>query len=78
MGLGSFALLDVVERAKTGQLVKEIEFESKLLPTKLKELVAKYDIKRDPEVLVPSDDELTDNVFKAAYGIDIGTGSLLS
>ncbi len=74
MGLGSFALLDAVDRAQTGQLVKESEFESKLLPTKLKELVAKYDIKRDPEVLVPSDDDLADSVFEAAYELILELG----
>ena len=74
MVLGTFKLLELVDRATTGQLVKESEFEAKLLPMKLKELVAKYDIKRDPEVLVPSDEDLADSVFKAACELILELG----
>jgi len=74
MALGTFALLNLTDRARTGPLVQESEFEGKLLPTKLKELVAKYDIKRDPEVLVPSDESLADSVFRAAYELILELG----
>jgi len=71
---GSSNLLEIVERAKTGRLVKESEFEAKLLPNKLKELATKHDIKRDPEVLIPSDDGLADSVFEAAKELLLDLG----
>jgi len=74
MVLGTFKLFDIVERAKTGKLIKESDFEAKLLPNKLKELAKEYDIKRDPEVLIPSDNDLADSVFKAAYDLILDLG----
>lgn len=74
MVLGTFKLLELVDRAQTGQLVDEGEFEAKLLPTKLKELVKQYDIRRDPQILVPSDNDLADSVFKAAHELLVDLG----
>ena len=71
---GTFKLLELVDRAQTGQLIDNTEFEQKLIPAKLKELVKQYDITRDPAVLIPFDNNLADNVFKAAYEflLDVG------
>ena len=71
---GSSNLLDIVDRAKNGRLVKESDFECRLLPNRLKELVAQYDIRRDPEVLVPSDNDLADSVFEAAKQLLVDLG----
>ncbi|MEM3506940.1 MAG: monomethylamine:corrinoid methyltransferase [Candidatus Bathyarchaeia archaeon] len=72
--MGTFKLFDIVERARTGSLVKESDFEAKLIPNKLKELVKEYDIKLDPEILIPSDNDLADSVFKAAYDFILDLG----
>ncbi len=74
MIFGSSKLFEIIDRARNGPLIKESEFEAKILPTKLKELVKEYDIKRDPEVLIPSDNDLADSVFKAAYDLIIDLG----
>ncbi|MEM2897508.1 MAG: monomethylamine:corrinoid methyltransferase, partial [Candidatus Bathyarchaeia archaeon] len=74
MVLGTFKLFDIVERSRRGSLVKESDFEAKLLPNRLKELVNEYDIRRDPEVLIPSDNDLADSVFKAAYDLILDLG----
>jgi methylamine--corrinoid protein Co-methyltransferase len=74
MALGNYKLFEIIERARNGPFVKESEFEAKILPTKLKELVKEYDIKRDPEILIPSDNDLADSIFKAAYNLIIDLG----
>jgi len=66
MVLGTFKLFDIVERGRTGPLMREADFEAKLLPGRLKQLVVEYGISRDPQVLIPSDNDLADSVFKAA------------
>jgi methylamine--corrinoid protein Co-methyltransferase len=71
---GTFKLLELVDRAQVGQLVDEAEFEGKLIPAKLKELVKQHDISRDPQVLIPSDNDLADSVFKAAFELLIDVG----
>lgn len=75
MVLGAFKLLDIVERARTGPIVKESDFENKLVPMKLKELVKQYDIKYTPEVLVPSDGDFADDMFKAAFDFLLELGA---
>ncbi|MEM3561368.1 MAG: monomethylamine:corrinoid methyltransferase, partial [Nitrososphaerota archaeon] len=74
MVLGNYKLFEIIERARNGPLIKESEFEAKILPTKLKELVKEYDIKRDPEILIPSDNDLADSIFEAAYDLIIDLG----
>ena len=74
MVLRNFKLFEIIERARNGPLIKESEFEAKILPIKLKELVKEYDIKRDPEILIPSDNDLADSIFKAAYDLIIDLG----
>jgi len=67
--------LDVVERALTGKPCSEREYDLKIFSTKLMEKVKEYDIRYDPQNLVPSDNSLADDVFKAAldFYCEVGT-----
>jgi methylamine--corrinoid protein Co-methyltransferase len=68
-------LLDVVNRAITGKPCSERDYDLKIFSTKLRELIKEYEIKYDPELSVPSDDSLADDVFKAALDLyrEVGT-----
>ncbi len=68
-------LLDVIKRAEEGPICMEKDFDFSIMRLKLKELIADYDIRYDPDVLVPSDDSLADAVFKAALELYLETGT---
>lgn len=67
--------IDVIERALTGKPCLERDYDLKIFSTKLREVVKEYDIKYDPENPVPSDNNLADDVFKAAldFYCEVGT-----
>jgi len=67
-------LLDVVNRALTGKPILERDYDLGLA-RKVKEVVKEYDIKYDPDTLVPSDDSLADDVFKAAFDLFCEVGA---
>ncbi len=68
-------LLDVIKRAEDGPICMEKDFDFSIMRLKLKELIKDYDIRYDPEVLVPSDDSLADAVFNAALELYLETGT---
>ena len=67
--------LDVIEKALTGKPCSERDYDLKIFSTKLREVVKEYDIRYDPENLVPSDNSLADDIFKAAFDFycEVGT-----
>jgi methylamine--corrinoid protein Co-methyltransferase len=67
-------LIDVLNRAETGPLIEEADFERKLLAPAIKNLVEKYAIKFDRSALVPDDDELTERVFQAGLELAVDVG----
>ncbi|HUV56424.1 MAG TPA: monomethylamine:corrinoid methyltransferase [Dehalococcoidales bacterium] len=64
----------VVERALTGPICSEQDFELQVFVPNLRRVVDKYAIKYDPENPVPADDELADRVWAAAMEFLIDTG----
>ncbi len=58
-------MLAVLERAETGPMMEEKEFELRLVAPTIRKLVKKYGIKFDRETIVPSDNDLADRVFEA-------------
>ena len=58
-------VLDFYDRARAGKRVTEQEFDLKILPAKLKELIKKYEIKRNPDDVVPQDLDMAKRVFAA-------------
>ncbi len=67
---------EVLDRAKNGPFCREKDFDMKILWPKLREAVKDYDIKFDPENIVPSDDSLADDVWMAGYNLYLETGTL--
>jgi methylamine--corrinoid protein Co-methyltransferase len=67
-------LVEVHQRSRTGQFMKEVEFDL-LLAKHTNELLKEYDISFDPNVVVPADDDLADRVFQAGLQllVDVGT-----
>ena len=68
-------LLDVLDRALTGQYCREKDFDMKVFVPKLRQVVDKYRIKYDPANPIPADDDLADRVFQAGMELfrDVGT-----
>ena len=67
---------EVLDRAETGPICLEKDFELKVLVPKIKDVVKQYGIRYDPENLVPSDDSLADDLWKAALELYLEVGTL--
>jgi methylamine--corrinoid protein Co-methyltransferase len=77
-------VLEFYERALKGRRVEEQEFDLKILPGKLKELIKKYDIAYNPQEAVPQDLDMARRCFDAAVELltEVGvyctdTGSII-
>lgn len=62
--MGTF--LDVCEKAVSGPIMSESDFDMKVFMPTVSALARKYDIKYDKDNPVPSDDEAADNLFQAS------------
>ncbi|MFX0204755.1 MAG: monomethylamine:corrinoid methyltransferase [Candidatus Hodarchaeota archaeon] len=69
-------MIDTLRKAETGPVCLENDFDRKILILKLTEVIKEYDIKFDPEYLVPNDNSLADDVFNAALDLYLETGTL--
>ena len=69
-------LVNVLERAETGPVMEESDFERRLVSPTMKRLVADHDIVFDGSSLVPSDDDLADRVFEAGVQFATEVGML--
>jgi len=67
---------DLLRRAETGAIIKQRDFDMKRYWPRLKELVKEYDIKYDPEHLVPIDDSVLDDVYEAGMRLLLDVGFL--
>jgi methylamine--corrinoid protein Co-methyltransferase len=67
-------LASVLEKAGTGPIIDEKDWDRKYIGAKTKELIAKYDIRWDEDVLVPSDDDLADRLFQAGWELAFESG----
>ncbi len=67
-------LIEVLNRAETGPIIEEKEFEAKLITSTVKRLINKYDIKFDRTTIVPSDDNLAVRIFQAGleFAVEVG------
>jgi methylamine--corrinoid protein Co-methyltransferase len=67
-------LVEILRRAENGPLIDEKDFEAKLIASKVKELLKKYEIKYDPAYVIPDDDAMADRVFEAAmdFAVEVG------
>lgn len=64
----------VMERAFTGPICTERDFDLGIFVPNLRRVIEKYDIKYDPENPVPADDSLADRVWAAAMEFLTETG----
>jgi methylamine--corrinoid protein Co-methyltransferase len=65
---------EVLRRAETGPMIGERDFEAKLITSKIKQLIDKYQIKLDKNVIVPRDDDLSHRLFQAGleFAAEVG------
>ncbi len=68
------SFLDFMERATTGPMLPEQEFNRKVLIPNVRKGVKDFNIKYSPENPVPSNDELADRLFEAAIEFLSQTG----
>jgi methylamine--corrinoid protein Co-methyltransferase len=69
-------IYEIWERAEKGPICRENDFYLRLFYPRVKELVKEYDIKYDPEMLLPTDESLIDDVYKAGMSLAIDVGLL--
>jgi len=69
------SFMDVINRALTGPYYSEKDYNLKVFVPKLSEIVKKYEIKYDPENVIPSDDDLADRTFKAGIELYANVGT---
>ncbi len=69
-------LASVLEKADTGPIIDEKDWDRKYIAAKVKELIEKYDISWDEEDFIPSDDALADRLFQAGWELALDTGVL--
>ena len=69
-------LIDVMRKAESGPICLEKDFDRKILRLKIQDLIKEYDIKYDPDALIPNDNDLADAVFNAALDLYLETGTL--
>ncbi len=66
-------LPEIVSRSENGPYMKESEYDLTLAKTVMK-LVGEYDLTFDPQILVPSDDDLADRLYQASMDLFIEMG----
>lgn len=69
------SFLEVIDRAFTGPICSEKDFNLNDVTRMVREVVREYGIKYDPDIPIPSDDSLADDVFRAAvkFYTEVGT-----
>jgi methylamine--corrinoid protein Co-methyltransferase len=66
--------LDLMERATTGRILSEDDFNLKVLIPNVRKTVREFDIRYDPEKPAPAEDDLADRLFEAAVAFLTRTG----
>ena len=69
------SFLEVLDRANNGPMMSPRDFDLRLFIPKVREVVARYDIRFDPKVPCPADDGLADRIFEAGVALysEVGT-----
>lgn len=65
---------DIWRRAETGPICPVKRFDTRVYWPRLKEVVKEYGIQYDPEIIVPTDDTLIDDVYRAAMKLLLDVG----
>ena len=64
------------ERAEKGPVCRENDFYLKVYWPRVKELAKEYDIRYDPDMLMPTDESLMEDVFRAGLDLAVDVGLL--
>lgn len=72
----AFKFLEILDRIEEGPICTEKQWDMKVLPRIVREKVKAYGISYDSEEVIPSDNGLADNVFKAGFDVAIEAGVL--
>ena len=66
--------LDILDRAKTGQLVKKSDWDMDFVVLPVRLLVKKYKLEWDKQHTIPQDDDLVDRLFQAGMELAVSSG----
>ena len=66
---------EILQRAETGSFCLEKDFDLKLLIPEVRRVIKEYEIRFDPEIIIPNDNSLADDVFNAALDLYLETGT---
>lgn len=66
-------LVEIFRRSRSGPFMKEAEFDL-TVAKRAQELVREYEIKYDPQLLCPADDEMADRLFEAGVQLFLDVG----
>jgi methylamine--corrinoid protein Co-methyltransferase len=66
----------VLDRSETGPICLERDFDIRLLYPKVREMVKKHGISFDPENVIPTDDLMADELWKAGLELYLDVGTL--
>jgi len=69
---------EVVKSIENGRVCLENDFDVKLLMPTLREVVKAYDIRYDPELVIPADKGLADDVYEAALELCLKVGTYIT
>jgi len=67
-------MLNVLDKAESGPIIDQKEFDNICIHSKIKQLVDKYDIHFEKEKSVPADERLADRLFLAGMELALETG----
>ena len=67
-------VFETFNRAKSGQKVAEDTWDNQIIPKTASRLKDKYGIAMDPKVMVPTDEKLIDNLFRAGLEMLVECG----
>ena len=67
-------LSDIVDRSENGPYQKEEDFDL-MLVRRVRKLVKEYGLNFDPQVLVPTDDDMADRLYQAALQLFVEVGA---
>lgn len=67
-------LPEIVKRSENGPFIREADFE-KLVISRVRELVRRYDIQFNPQTIIPSDNDLADRLYQAGMDLFVELGA---
>lgn len=69
-------IIDFWRRAETGSICPTKKFDLDVFYPQVQKLIQEYDIKYDPDILIPTDDSLINDVFEAGKELLLDVGVL--